>query len=77
MSLGDVNQHKAKSENETKSVIFGIVGGAFAGLAALFAISMLLKYHPGDGRDRAVEAGSSPQDIVEAKAAGVSNMELL
>lgn len=75
MSLDDANPYKPKHENDSKGIIFGAVGGTFAGLAALFAITMLVKYHPGNQRDKQFEAEAAPAS--EPQASGVSNVELL
>lgn len=77
MSLDDVAPFKSKKNSEAKGAIFGIVAGAFAGLAALFGISMLLKHHPDNNQDKAVEAAATLQDPSETLASGVSNVELL
>ena len=74
--MNDVNPHES-SENGTKGIIFGIAGGTFAGLAALFAISMLLKHRPDTRSKTAPRVKGSLQARAETTAAGVSSVELL
>jgi hypothetical protein len=78
MSLNDVNPYKTKEANQTKRIVFGVFGGVFGGLAVLYAIFLLLKYHPGDQREKnPIENEATPQDPNEPQTSGVYSVELL